>query len=394
MCLAHEVDKQASRHRRNVHRRRRTASSPATVFSRILLAIATIVILRWAWFPRSSSSPANIAYFIQVSPETVLHLPRLLRVLHHPKNVYLVHFDIKIPASLISRAQTFLQSNSYKKNVFVLPQEAIAYAGISMLLNTINAISEALRYNWDFFINLSGTDYPLLNPDRIRSFLGRADVLGRRLNFLQAQEADKDKEWFVNKRLGRIYIDTTLHSKASQNDGTLIDLNTSSPYNFSDVTFVKSEGWVILHRSFCEYAVNSASGRRLLLSYATARAADELFFGALLSEGDEFRRTMTWDSFRFIKWGLHGTRWSRPGYLDEIDEEIREELRESGAFFARKFRNCESELKDFIDENMSGMAQRAYGVNDSSVAEFAQKAETRLHRATAVQSVTAGHFQV
>ncbi|CAN8064208.1 unnamed protein product [Agarophyton chilense] len=292
----------------------------------------------------------------------------------------------------MSEVRPFFYNNNFK-NVFLLPSDPVTYAGVSMLLNTLNAISTALEHKWDYFINLSGADYPLLRPEIIRRLLGSPVVLKERLNFLQSQEADKDRKWFINKRLGNLYLDTTLHSPSTKQKGTLVNLNTTNPVDITNVPFVKSEAWVILHRSFCVHAVFSASGRRLLLSYATARAPDELFFGTLLSKSEEFRPTMTWDSLRFIKWGLHGTKWSRPGFLDELDNEIREELATSGALFARKFRDPDSRLMDFIDSHLSGSAEFEYRRNDSSIKQFSAIAERRLRCAATFRSATQGCIQ-
>ncbi|KAI0566086.1 Xylosyltransferase family GT14 [Gracilaria domingensis] len=358
----------------------------------VLLAITSVHFCLTWWRDSGHWEPARIAFFIQVSPETMLSVPRLIKALHHPKNVYIVHFDNKIPMEWMSSVQRYFETDDFR-NVFVLPSEPIAYAGVSMLLNTLNAISMALEHKWDFFINLSGSDYPLLSPDTIRRLLGNPSVLRERLNFLQAQEADKDREWFIDKRLRHLYLDTTLHSQSTKRDGILIDLNATNPTDFTDVPFVKSEAWVILHRSFCIYAASSTSGRRLLLSYATARAADELFFGTLLSQSEKFRPTMTWDSFRFIQWGLHETKWSRPGYLDELDGEIREELATSGAFFARKFRDSESSLLDFIDSNLSGVTDFDYRKNDSRISQFSAMAARRVRCAATFRSVTSGCYR-
>lgn len=368
----------------------------------LLLIILVLVVLRlfiWTAIPSrfSATQPdANLAFFVQVSNSSVLHLPRLLKAIWHKQNFYVIHFDVRIGLERREQMGKLLNQGDMARhsNVIVMESESISYAGITMLLNTINGMSQMLRASpkWDFFINLSGNDYPLASADTLRQLFGSAPVITSRLNFLQTQISDKDLDWFFDHRMRHVHIDTALWAGRGnsltteesddtlRDDGTLIDINASHPVSRDRASFVKTEGWVILHRSFCEHAVESATARRLLLSFATARAADELFFGTLLTQTELFRSSIAWDGLRYILWELHGQKWGRPAYLDQRPEqdEIRDLVTRSGALFARKFADPESPLLDHIDANLSGISERDWEVNQTSVQDHREKMRKRL----------------
>lgn len=341
----------------------------------------------------SSSNVSNIAFFIQVSNSSILLLPRLLRAIYHSQNVYVIHFDYKIGYHHTNAiSELLLEDPSYTRNVHIMKSESVSYAGITMVLNTINAISQLLKMSdqWHYFINLSGSDYPLVSAKTLRDILGAQTINEKRINFLQHQIADKDTNWFFDRRIGRTHIDTSLwttilssHTYNSKHleQGSLIDLNATHPITpqMTRIPFVKSEAWVILHRSFCEYVVDSPQSRQLLLTYATSRAADELFFGTLLSISSIFRDTIAWDGLRYIKWSRHGMKLARPAYVDSFqDENVVQELTHSGALFARKFLNAESSLLDYIDANMTGLTKYNYLRNDVAIASYEKRAWKRL----------------
>lgn len=347
----------------------------------VLVAIARVLVTR-TLLP--SNRRAKLAFFVQVSDTSVLHVPRLLRAIWHRENVYVIHFDAKIDHERRIRMARLLKKEKGAKhgNILAMNSEPVSYAGVSMLVNTINAISLVLRtsQNWDYFINLSGQDYPLVSASNMRQLLGMSPVFERQLNFLQTQDSNKDLAWFFTRRIRRMHVDTALWYATGENAtirGKLIEVNATHPVTNGRI--VKTEGWVILHRSFCKYAVESAPARRLLLSFATARAADELFFGTLLTGSGEFSDKVVWDGLRFVLWGINGEKWSRPAFLDEMDgADVRNKVAKSGALFARKFRKTESELMRFLDANIIGIAERNREIDEHSVEQYMLKAKSRL----------------
>ncbi len=124
------------------------------------------------------SNPERHAFFLQVSNSSLKHLPRLLRRIWHPENLYAVHFDVLIEPS--SAKHALLEANlssavgAVPTNILMMPREVVNYRGVSMLLNIMSAMQFLLDADpsWRYFINLSASDYPLISPDLLRELLG------------------------------------------------------------------------------------------------------------------------------------------------------------------------------------------------------------------------------
>lgn len=310
----------------------------------------------------STPPPATLAIFIQASNFTLLHLPRLLTTLYHPSNHYLLHLDAKIPLS--DRHFAIRQLTHARPNVHILPSEPITYAGVTMLVNTINAIETLLSHPWDFFINLSAADYPLVSPVLMRQVLAPLAISSPPPNFLQPQISTHPIFWFRHRRLELVYIDPALwmDSHVPLQDHALYASNVTHPLppqRFPPL--MKTEAWTILHRTFATYAVRSPQARRLQLALSTARASDELYFGTLLTNSMEFNKTLIADAFRFIHWQSNGKLQSRPIFLDDLFENnrtltknVETMIEESGALFARKFHQPDSNILDWVDRLAQG----------------------------------------
>lgn len=114
--------------------------------------------------------PVTFAYLISASKGDVDRLQRSLTALYHPANYYLLHLDLKASPSerarlseFISKHPTFTQTG----NVWIIGKSnVVTYRGPTMLSTTLHAMAILLRScQWDWFINLSASDYPLITQD-------------------------------------------------------------------------------------------------------------------------------------------------------------------------------------------------------------------------------------
>ena len=100
----------------------------------------------------------QVAYFILVHrfPE---QFKRLFKTIYHPNNHYLIHIDQKANQAVTQEVEAFL--GNYP-NTHVLESENVVWGGYSMVQSELNGIRYLLTHNlkWDFFINLSGQDFP------------------------------------------------------------------------------------------------------------------------------------------------------------------------------------------------------------------------------------------
>ena len=113
----------------------------------------------------------RFAYLISGSKGDLEKLWRTLLALYHPLNQYVVHLDLESPlaerlelTARIEKQPVFMEVG----NVFVIKKaNMITYRGPTMVASTLHACAILLRRNkdWDWFINLSASDYPLVTQD-------------------------------------------------------------------------------------------------------------------------------------------------------------------------------------------------------------------------------------
>lgn len=120
--------------------------------------------------PAAPPSP-RFAYLISGSKGDLDQLWRTLKSLYHPRNYYVIHLDLKSSvedrlelASRVANEPIFAKVG----NVHVIKKaNMVTYRGPTMVSNTLHAASILLKKykHWDWFINLSASDYPLLTQD-------------------------------------------------------------------------------------------------------------------------------------------------------------------------------------------------------------------------------------
>ena len=91
--------------------------------------------------------------------------------MYHPRNHYVVHLDLESPVDeRLELASRINKDPMYSKtgNVYMITKaNLVTYRGPTMVANTLHACAVLLKRsaNWDWFINLSASDYPLVTQD-------------------------------------------------------------------------------------------------------------------------------------------------------------------------------------------------------------------------------------
>lgn len=311
---------------------------------------------------------ATIAFFLQVSVGNLPLLPRLLLKLWHKDNLYAVHFDQKVPAEEVQRFVKELRSDARYANVHIMAPEPVTYMGVTMLLNTLSAMQRLLDEgaDWDYFINLSGSDYPLVDVANQMRLLGQPGASERGTNFVHLTPGTHVWEKTEKSRLGFMHFDTALGFRSDINH-TVIKSWKEHPL-FQDhlgVRLVKGEAWVIAHRSLCEFAVKSSYARRLLLLMANMQDPEEHFFQTLVWNHNEFNKTLARHSLRQVHWSFNGTRASQHPFMVDMTQDGGEwsfwpMLENNPTFYTRKFGRPNSMLMERIDRLKSGTHPKAH----------------------------------
>jgi hypothetical protein len=176
--------------------------------------------------PQIPSSDLRIFYFITLHQHPQL-TQRIIYALQHPNHFFALHLDANAPDSTMKELQRAVAPFS---NVYIIPKQVeVVWGGFSMVQVLLNAIEVALRLNertavkgagekdpvekflheqqlnqpklieqlkegvlFDYFINLSGSSYPLKSDLYIREFLAGkpkdALLMGMRTNRLHHNE--------------------------------------------------------------------------------------------------------------------------------------------------------------------------------------------------------------
>lgn len=98
-------------------------------------------------------------------------MKRTLKALYHPLNQYVVHLDLEASveerlelASFVKNEEVFGRVGNVR---VVVKSNLVTYRGPTMVSNTLHAAAILLKEGgeWDWFINLSASDYPLVTQD-------------------------------------------------------------------------------------------------------------------------------------------------------------------------------------------------------------------------------------
>ncbi|KAF9681301.1 hypothetical protein SADUNF_Sadunf06G0211700 [Salix dunnii] len=320
----------------------------------------------------------RFAYFISGTKGDVSSVKRLLQAVYHPRNYYLLHLDFEASDGerLELAKYVKVESGVIREfgNVLVLGKgDLVTYKGPTMIASILHGVAILLKQfeDWDWFVNLSAEDYPLMpQDDSVVYSFGSVNVvhkdnvegcikwiwklamlgcvkfllpeimvysdlyilhifsyLPRDLNFLEHTSGIGWKEY---QRAKPIIIDPGLyHTKKS---GVFwAKEKRSLPAAFK--LFMGSE-LVVLTRSFLEFCVWGWDNlpRTVLMYYTNFLSSSEGYFHTVICNQKDYQNTT-------VNHDLHYLKWDNPPkqYPLNLTLEHFEEMVASGAPFARKF---------------------------------------------------------
>ncbi|KAH6786466.1 Core-2/I-branching beta-1 [Perilla frutescens var. hirtella] len=288
----------------------------------------------------------KFAYLISGSKGDLEKLWRTLHAVYHPLNYYVVHMDLESPegerwelASRVKRHPLFTEVG----NVYVNQKaNMVTYRGPTMVSNTLHACAILLRRytDWDWFINLSASDYPLVTQDDL---LHTFSTLKRDLNFV---EYTSNLAWKEHARAMPLIIDPGLYHKNKSNIFRVMP-NRKLPTAFK---LFAGSAWMILSHSFVEYCIWGWDNlpRTLLMYYTNFVSSPEGYFQTVLCNAPQFVPTVVNHDMHYIPWDSPPKQHPRTISINDTPHMIR-----SGAAFARKFRQ-DSPVLDKIDAALLG----------------------------------------
>ncbi|HTN46324.1 MAG TPA: beta-1,6-N-acetylglucosaminyltransferase [Flavipsychrobacter sp.] len=258
----------------------------------------------------------RIAYFVLVHrfPQQFM---RLFKAIYHIDNQYLVHIDKKADNKTYEIIHQFLIQYP---NAHIMESANIVWGGYSMVQAELNGMKQllSLGIKWDFFINLSGQDFPLKSQNDIRRFLSR----NKKSNFIKLLNQEVERPDTMN-RIEHYFTETDTGFSAVTHKRAFMKNVTS---------FIGGQ-WMILNRRCCEFICHSPEVKKFEEYYFNTLIADESFFQTVLMN-TSFAGTIVNDDKRFIIWIPDGLIKLRPKTLTISDLSA---LSEGDHLFARKF---------------------------------------------------------
>ncbi|XP_021722828.1 beta-glucuronosyltransferase GlcAT14B-like [Chenopodium quinoa] len=288
----------------------------------------------------------RFAYLVSGSKGDSQKLWRTLQALYHPRNKYIVHLDLESSVeerlSLAARIDNDTLFSTVGNVHMITKANMVTYRGPTMVSNTLHACAILLKkYNdWDWFINLSASDYPLVTQDDLIYSFSKLD---RKLNFI---DHTSRLGWKEAGRAMPLYIDPGLYS-SKKSDIFRVNPRRSLPTSFKLFT---GSAWMVLSHDFVEYLIWGWDNlpRTMLMYYTNFVSSPEGYFHTVICNAPEFAKTAVNHDLHYIAWDNPPRQHPRYLTLADTDRMIG-----SNAAFARKFRQDDPAL-DKIDRELLG----------------------------------------
>lgn len=264
--------------------------------------------------------------------KNVQQVVELSRKLNSNFNVY-IHFDKKM--TLDDNCLKILEN----ENIRYISQENVKWGSWSIVRATIALMNLALSDKDNRYFHLiSGQDWPIINSQEIYDFF--EDKNSIYMERYSADRVKKSHEEIINWQKYYYYYDVInrrklygkiFHRLTIKLQG-LLKINKFKKLKINLDIYAGSQ-WGSLPRDAVEFALDYLdSHENVYKMFETGFCSDEFWLPTILANSSKFRNRYENYNYHFIKWTeQHG---SYPAILDENNFI---ELRQSKAFFARKF---------------------------------------------------------
>ena len=259
---------------------------------------------------------------------------RLFRAIYHPANYYLVHVDRRSAVGLQTEIQDFLSSFA---NASLQKSQSILWGGYSLVDAELRGIEELLKISseWEFFINLSGQDFPLKSQTHIQEFLSR----NRGNDFIRVVNQSEFRPDTLS-RIENYFIEL---------GNRILHIPIKRLYLRGVIPHIGNQ-WMILSRKFCEFVCYSPEVESFKRFYRHTFISDEGFFQTVIMN-TSYKGIIVSDDKRIIDWVPLGTIKLRPRDFTSKDAEF---LLASQGLFARKFdETVDGGILSILESNLS-----------------------------------------
>lgn len=273
----------------------------------------------------------KIAYLILVH-RFPKQFKRLFKAIYDQENYYLIHLDKKAESNTRADVEEFLADYP---NAYILESKNVVWGGYSMVQAELNGMKYLLDINatWDFFINLSGQDFPLKSQESIRDYLSQ----NRGNNFIKIANQASERPETMNR----------IENYFEETENGFLGIPYERAYLKNIVPYIGGQ-WMILTRDCCEFICNSKEIVKFERYYQNTLIADESFFQTVIMN-TSFKGKIINDDKRAIIWIPDGDIKLRPKTFTMSDLAF---LSTGDNLFARKFDdNVDAFILDIMVQN-------------------------------------------
>lgn len=274
-----------------------------------------------------------IAYFILVH-RYAKQFQRLFTAIYDPNNWYVIHIDKRSHPSVREEIEEFLLGFDH---VAIIVSKNALWGGYSLVDAQLRGMEKLLEMNadWEFFINLSGQDFPLKSQPYIKKFLQK----NKGKNFLN----------IYNQREVRPKTISRFENYTIELKQTIIRTSWKRPFLAGAIPYIGNQ-WMMLSRDFCAFLQHSSEVDRFKKFYKHTFIADESFFQTVIMN-TSYKAKIVPDDMRDIDWVPEGIIKLRPRTFTMKDAS---RLTKSPQLFARKFdTNVDSDILSFLEKHIA-----------------------------------------
>jgi hypothetical protein len=225
-----------------------------------------------------------IAYFILVH-RYPNQFKKLFTAIYDSKNHYLIHLDKKADADLYNKIEYFLEEYP---NAHILKSQNVVWGGYSMVDVELKGIKKLLTISkkWDYFVNLSGQDYPLKSQAAIQKFLN----LNAGSSFIEVRNQLEERPNTLNR----------IKNYFTESKTGFIGKPFKREYLPKVTPYIGGQ-WKVLTRECCEFISRSPEVAKFRKYYKNTLIPDEGFFQTVLMN-TKFAGKIINDNKRAIIW--------------------------------------------------------------------------------------------
>jgi hypothetical protein len=287
----------------------------------------------------------RVAYLI-LAHEKPAQLARLVSALTADGVGVFVHVD---QASLLDDFTDSVGNAPYVE--WARQRVDVHWGGFGVVQATLNLMSQAsAKGSYDYFILLSGVDYPIASHARLVAELSSAEG-AEFINCRRMPAPDIDKPM---SRLDRYFIAPKNRRNAIArllNRALLIGPRRNVRRALGSMQPYAGSGWWCLSHACVDYIISFTEANPDFVNFfRRSRIPDEMFFQTIVGNSDFGQR---------IRPALFYADWSRkaPPFPSVLDRGDLDYLRDSGKLFARKFDlELDHEIFDLIDRDLRGLS--------------------------------------